>query len=91
MNILVQGEGFPVSKYLDIGPRSGVEVGSKFGSQMTGRDNVGEWDDFSERVPILVGAGNRVKEGIRVSRTEWIEPFDIGVILGKSTPTKVVR
>ena len=68
-----------------------MEVGSKFGSQMTGSDNVSERDDFSERAPILVGAGNRVKEGIRVSHTEWIEPFNVGVILGRSTPTKVVR
>ena len=58
---------------------------------MTGSDNVGEQDDFSKRAPMLVGVSNRVKEGIRVRRTEWIEPFNIGVILGKSTPMKVVR
>ena len=68
-----------------------MEIGSKFGSQMTGCDNVRERVNFSERVPMLVGAGNRVKEGVRVSCTEWIEPLNVGVILGKSTPTKVVR
>ena len=91
VNILVQGEGFPVVKYFDIGPRSRVEIGSKFGGQMTGGDNVGERDDFSERMPMLVGMGDGVKEGIGVRRTKWIEPFNIGVILGKFTPPKVVR
>lgn len=40
---------------------------------------------------MLVGARDRVKEGIRVRRTERIEPFNVGVIPGKFTPPKVVR
>jgi hypothetical protein len=91
VNILVQGEGFPVVKHFNVGPRSRVEVNTKLRSQMTAGDDVGEWYDFSERATMLVGAGDRVKEGIGVRRTERIEPFNVGVILGKFTPPKMVR
>jgi len=68
-----------------------VEIGSKFRSQMTGGDNVSELDNFSKGVPMLVGVGDRVKEGIGVRCMEWIEQFNVSMILGKFIPLKVVR
>jgi len=35
---------------------------------------------------MLVGVGDRVKEGIGVRCMEWIEPFNVGVILGNFMP-----
>ena len=50
-------------------------------SQMTGSDNVSGQDDFSKRAPMLVAVGNRVKERIMVRCVEFIEPFNVGMIL----------